>query len=110
MTTTLVATLKPESGLVTSIGYIPPGMAGAMQLREVALTKVTLVQAMSPTLTVAPLTKAEPVMVRLSPPERLLAWMIGLTAVTIGGVPEIALRYHHTSEMVWSITTYKSGW
>ena len=71
-------------------------MAGAMQLREVALTKVTLVQEVSPTLTVAPVTNPVPVIVRLSPPERLLAWMTGLTAVTIGGVPEIALKYHYT--------------
>ena len=65
-------------------------MAGATQVMEVALTTVRLVQAVPPMLTVAPLKNPEPVMVSLSPPERLPAWMMGLTAVTVGGSSAIA--------------------
>jgi hypothetical protein len=56
------------SGFVTTTLCAPAVPVGVTALIEVALTKVTLVAEVPPTLTVAPLTKAVPVMVTEVPP------------------------------------------
>jgi hypothetical protein len=68
--------------LVTMMLVTPAAWAGVVQVREVALTTATLVQALPPTVTDAPLAKPVPVTVipvspASGPPE-------GLTELTVG--------------------------
>jgi len=70
-----------------------------MQVMEVALAKVTDVQAVPPMLAVAPMPNKVPVMVSLSPPRRFLVWTMGLTDVTVGGVPAIEAMLYEGMHM-----------
>src|SRR3989338_9789445 len=55
-------------GFVTTTSYEPAALAGAAAVSRVPFTKTTLLAAVPPTVTVAPLTKFAPLMVMLLPP------------------------------------------
>ena len=94
VTTTAVATLTPVSALVTTTEKLPAALAGAVQEMEVRETTVTEVQAVPPTVTVAPAVNNVPVIVRESPPTRPCVCETGETCVTVGGtVATVGIHY-----------------
>ena len=72
-----------ESGLVTTTLLAPAAPDGVVAVMLAALTTVTFVAAVPPTVTVAPVTKPVPAMVTLVPPA--MGPLPGEIDVTDGG-------------------------
>ena len=75
-------------GLVTVTVAAPALPAGVVAVIEVLLTTTTLVAAVPPNVTVAPLAKFVPVIVTAVPPD--VGPLLGLTPLTVGTGPEAA--------------------
>jgi len=69
---------------VTVTVTAPAACAGVVAVIEVLLTTTTLVAAVPPNVTVAPLTKFVPVIVTPVPPA--VDPLLGLTLLTVGGM------------------------
>lgn len=70
-------------GFVTTTFTVPGPRAGVLAVSEVELPKTTLAAGTPPSVTVAPFTKPEPVMVTVVPP--VTGPVVGEIAVTVGG-------------------------
>ena len=69
-------------GLVTATVTAPAACAGVVAVIEVLFTTTTLVAAVPPKVTVAPVAKFVPVMVTAVPPP--VGPLLGLTLLTVG--------------------------
>jgi hypothetical protein len=69
-------------GFVTTTGWAPAVPDGRVHVIDVADATLGVVQALPPTVTVAPLTNPVPVIVRVPPPESRPP--VGLTLPTVG--------------------------